>query len=55
MAVKSISYHPKVLRFYKIKATTKVWKIQIQLPMGVWLKNSTNVETTKWTIWQLLN
>jgi hypothetical protein len=48
--------HGKILKFHTVKTTTRSWKVQLQLPYGFCLKkNSANVETSKWTIWQVLN
>lgn len=56
MANRSFLYHHKIFKFQKIKATTKVWKVQIELPCGFYLiKNEAHLETIKWNIWQLLN
>ncbi len=55
-----MAYKPQlnchVIKFCKIKASTKVWKIQIELPSKLNLtKSSEGTATTKWTIWQILN
>ncbi len=56
MAYRSFSYR-KIIKFNKIKASTKVWKVQIKLPCGYCLdeNNKRMMKTTKWTIWQILN
>jgi hypothetical protein len=48
--------HSKIMKLQKIKASARVWKVQIKLPCGFCLKkDSENVETTKWIIGQVLN
>lgn len=44
------------IKFCKIKVSAKVWKIQLKLPSKLNLKsNIEGIETTKWSIWQILN
>jgi hypothetical protein len=55
-----MSYKPflyrRTIKFHKIKATTRVWNIQIKLPCGFCsTKKDANVETSKLTICQVLN
>ncbi len=43
-------------KLLKIKTSTKVWKVQIKLPCGFYLKkNNENIDTIKWSIWHILN
>ena len=48
--------HSKILKFHKVRATTRIWKVQIQLPCGYCLKkNNKSVVKAYWTILQVLN
>ncbi len=53
---------PRSIFFYnranseKIRMLAKVWKVQVRLTCGYYLKEiNTNVETVKWTIYKVLN
>jgi hypothetical protein len=48
--------HRKILNFRNVRASTKVWKVQIKLPCGFCLiKENENVVTTSLIICQVLN
>ena len=55
MAYCSFQYR-KTIKFHNIRASTKVWKVQLKIPYGYWLKeNNKRFETTNWTIREVLN
>lgn len=56
MAIRSFLYHHKILKFHKVKAAAKIWKVQIQLPCGLcFMENNRSVETINLTINEVLN
>jgi hypothetical protein len=55
MAFWSFSYR-KIMKFHKIKASTKLWKVQVVLPCCVaFYKKDENEKKSVWVIRQVLN
>lgn len=50
------NYH-KTMKIHGVKASAKVWKVQIEIPYEIYLngKKDTHVETTNWAISLVLN
>lgn len=50
------NYH-NTRKLHGIKASAKVWKVQIEIPREIYLngKKDAHVETTNWAICQVLN